>query len=110
MPGSRQKRPCLNAAHDHHPRRPFVTHPPSRVSTWSRQLALRGRVVDSGETSLQLQQHGCAPVLKTDRDHPLRLVRYSARAARGITVPESVSGHQIVQNFTVVQSSTEVEP
>ena len=48
MPGSeRQKRSCLNAAHDHHPRWPFVTHPPSRVSTWSRQLALRGRVVDA---------------------------------------------------------------
>ena len=47
MPGSAAKTSMLKRAHDHHPRWPFVTHPPSRVSTWSRQLALRGRVVNA---------------------------------------------------------------
>ena len=44
---SAAKTSMLKRAHDHHPRWPFVTHPPSRVSTWSRQLALRGRVVNA---------------------------------------------------------------
>ena len=104
MPGAArkcqaQKRPCLNAAHDHHPRWPFVTHRPSRVSTWSRQLALRGRVVDAEKRRFRFSSMVRAPVLKTARDHPLRLVRCSARA-RGESPSQRASpGHQEPYGF-----------
>src|SRR5271157_1120184 len=99
-------------------------------------------VVDRGRTEGSRPRHqgcqyGCAPVLKTDRDHPLRLVRYSTRGAGNHHPGERLrpSNHKnfndptqlrirvfcpgifaflavflVVEEFRGCQSSMEVEP